>query len=222
MDGHVLANPIGARSAYAPARHAAHHNVYCKLVGEAGWRRLHPAAQRRFSRDAVLAGPVTYRGDMSVEMTGLGRFFAWCGLLFGTPLPIHAMQGGSAEVRVYSDGADGVVYERLLSAAPDRTETVSSTKRPWSSERLLEVTRRGLSMLLAVFEHEGNLVFESRGFGLLIGRYFLRIPDALTPGVCRVIHAPLDSRQFRFTLELDHPRFGRLMTQSGTFEDPEA
>ena len=220
MDGHVLANPIVVTD--APARHASpHHNVYRRLVGEAGWRRLHPAAQRRFSRDAVLAGPITYCGDMSVEMTGLGRLFAWCGVLFGTPLPVHAMQGGVAEVRVYSDGADGVVYERLLSAAPGRSEIVSSTKRPWSSERLLEVTRRGLSMLLAVFEHEGDLVFESRGFGLLIGGRWLRIPAWMTPGTCRVTHAPLDDREFRFTMELDHPRFGRLMTQTGVFVDPE-
>lgn len=221
MDGHALANPIVTLGIPAAASHAAHHEIYRKLVGEAGWRRLHPAAQRRFSRDATLAGPVTYDGNLSVEMTGLGRLFAWCGLLFGSPLPVHAMADGAAEVRVYSDGADGVVYERHLSSALGR-EIVCSTKRPWTSERLLECTRRGLSMLLAVFEDNGNLVFESRGFGLLFGHRYLRIPDWLTPGTCRVTHAPIDHVRFRFTLELDHPRWGRLMTQSGIFVDPEA
>lgn len=219
MDGQVLATTIIRQS--APA-HPSHRDLYRHLLGEAGWHRLHPAARRRFSRDAALAGPVTYRGDLSIAMTLVGRLFAWCGRLFGSPLPVHATERGAAEVRVYSDGADGVVWERRLSPVPGKLEIVRSTKRPWTSERLLECTRRGLSMLLAVFEENGALVFESRGFGLLIGRHWLRIPDLLTPGICRVTHAALDHREFRFTLEIDHPRFGRLMTQSGIFVDPEA
>ena len=222
MDGHALVNPIATDSAPATASHPSHRDIYRQLVGAKGWRRLHPAAQRRFSRDAALAGPVVYRGIMSIRRTMIGWLFAQIARLFGTPLPLGAAEQAAAEVRVFSDGADGVVWERRLSPMPGRLEVVRSTKRPWSSEQLLEVTRRGLSMLLAVFEQDGSLVFESRGFGLLIGKRWLRIPDWLTPGICRVTHTALDDRRFRFTLELDHPRWGRLMTQSGLFDDPEA
>lgn len=222
MDGEALRTGTIAAPAAAALPRPSHHDIYRCLVGEAGWRRLHPAAQRRFSRDAALAGPVTYNGALTVEMTAIGWLFAQVGRLFGTPLPVSASIDAPAEVRVYSDGRDGVVYERHLSPAPDLREIVCSTKRPWTSDRLLECTRRGLSMLLAVFEHDGSLVFESRGFGLLLGGRWLRIPDLLTPGTCRVTHTPLDARRFRFTLELDHPRWGRLMTQSGVFLDPEA
>jgi len=52
MDGHVLANPIVTTDAPAPARRAAHHDVYRKLVGEAGWRRFLATASRDgFARD---------------------------------------------------------------------------------------------------------------------------------------------------------------------------
>lgn len=222
MDGHVLVNPVVATRPPAAHTHPSHRDLYCQLVGEAGWRRLHPAARRRFSRDAALAGPVVYHGIMAIRRTTIGSLFAQVARLFGTPLPLGAAEHAAAEVRVYSDGADGVVWERRLSPMPGRLEIVRSTKRPWNNERLLEVTRRGLSMLLAVFEHEGSLVFESRGFGLLLGKRWLRIPDWLTPGICRVTHTALDDCRFRFTLELDHPRWGRLMTQSGLFDDPEA
>lgn len=218
MDGEVIVH-AGSLDARHPESHA---RLYRYLTGEAGWHRLHPAIRRRFSRDATMTGPIVYSGALTIERSWVGGLFASLGRVFGSPLPRNAAQDAPAEVRVYSDGGDGIVWERRLSPRPDRLEIVQSTKRPWTNERLLECARHGLSMLLAVFEDRGSLVFESRGFGLLLGRYWLRIPDFLTPGCCRVTHEGIDDRLFRFTLEINHPRWGRVMTQTGIFVDPEA
>jgi hypothetical protein len=47
----------------------------------------------------------------------------------------------------------------------------------------------------------------------------LALPAWLTPGVLTVTHADLGGDQFRFTLEIIHPRLGRLVRQSAVFRE---
>lgn len=182
------------------------------LVGPAGWSRLSPAVHRRFGPGHATA---IYAGRMELRCSRVGRVFAWLARPFGSPLSSVSDGAVPATVRVFDDGAGGMVWERHFD-----THVVRSTKRMDVDGGLLERTDGGLSMGLRVFEDRGALVFESHRFLLMLGRFRLRVPRLLSPGICRVRHTDLGDGLFRFDLDMVHPLWGRTFHQSGMFADP--
>ena len=63
------------------------------------------------------------------------------------------------------------------------------------------------------------LVFRSIDYALQVGPWRLSLPIWLTPGDLTVTHSDLGDGAFRFTLEINHPRFGRLLRQSAVFRE---
>lgn len=188
------------------------------LVGPEGWRRLPDAVQSRF---AAAHADTAYRGALDLHCSAIGRCFAALSAVLGGPLTTLRASGVSAEVRVYGNGRGGVVWERRLHAATQAgVRIVRSTKEPGRHGGLVERTDGGLAMELDVFEEDGALVFRSRRYFLALGRVRLPVPTWLTPGTCRVEHRDLGAGQFRFTLSMVHPWWGRTFHQTGVFADP--
>jgi len=63
------------------------------------------------------------------------------------------------------------------------------------------------------------LLFRSAGYFVQVGRLRFALPGFLTPGVLTVTHSDSGSGEFRFTLEIIHPRFGTLVRQSAVFRE---
>jgi hypothetical protein len=63
------------------------------------------------------------------------------------------------------------------------------------------------------------LLFCSTGYFVQVGRLRLPLPAFLTPGAVTVTHSDCGSGEFRFTLEIIHPRFGALVRQSAVFRE---
>jgi len=187
------------------------------LVGAEGWDRLPAAVRRRFGpehRETV------YAGRMDLHCSPVGRLFAWLSRLVGAPLTHIRRTGVPAYVRVHDDGQGGMVWERRFAVWGQDAARIRSTKERGSDGGLFERTDGGLGMALDVFEHEGALVFQSRRYELVVGRWRLAVPMLLTPGICRVTHTDLGGGRFRFTLEMTHPLWGRTFHQTGVFTDP--
>jgi hypothetical protein len=188
------------------------------LVGSSAWSRLPVAVQRRF---AAGHGETTYDGAMDLHCSGIGRVFAALSWLLGGPLTGVRRSGVPCSVRVRGNAQGGVVWERRFAIGDAQHDAiVRSTKELGPDGRLFERTDGGLGMALAVFEHAGALVFESRRYELVLGTVRLRVPSWMTPGVCRVTHTDLGASRFRFTLEMTHPLWGRTFHQTGVFTDP--
>jgi hypothetical protein len=210
----MTASPIAALPVHATSRRLD----LPTLVGAAAWARLPAAVRRRFGADHRAA---TYVGRMDLHCSPVGRLFALLSRLFGSPLSGATATAVPTAVRVFDDGRGGMVWERSFHAAGEGPpHVVRSTKRPGRDGGLVERTDGGLGMALAVFEHDGALVFESRRFTLKLGRLRLPVPALLTPGTCRVTHTDLGDGLFRFDLEMVHPLWGRTFLQSGVFADP--
>lgn len=192
-----------------------------RLVGPAGWLRLHRDIRRRFEAGHAHR-PVIYRGSMRLERSTVGIVLAAVARLVGGPLPVRAAEDVPTEVRVYSDGEGGVIWERWLRFARGRASCVRSTKRSGPGETLLECVDGGLGMVLTVFEEQGALVFESRSYFLHVAGLRLPIPTFVTPGRCRVTHSAAGRDMFRFTMEMVHPLWGCTFHQTGLFKDPES
>lgn len=183
------------------------------LLGAEAWQRLPSAVRRRF---AAGHPDTRYRGRMSLRCSPLGRLLAGLAWPLKSPLVPHNLDDVAAEVQVRDDGRGGVVWTRRLGA-----QTVCSVKSAHPDGGVLERTRGGLAMALDVFEDDGALVFQSRHYAWCWGPFSLRLPDALSPGTCRVEHRDLGQGRFRFTLSMTHPRWGETFHQSGVFADPE-
>jgi hypothetical protein len=194
------------------------HLDIAALVGPDDWACLAPEIRRRFAPDH---GPVVYRGALTVRRSAIGRVYARIAAVFGRPLPLCAGDDIETEVRVFPDGAGGVVWERWLFRSGHPASCVRSTKAIGRNGRLEEKTDRGLVMALDVFVLDGALVFQSRRYSIeIFGNFRLSIPALLGPGQCRVTHEGLSQEFFRFTLEMRHGLWGRTFYQRGIFLDP--
>jgi hypothetical protein len=187
------------------------------LVGAEGWARLPAAVRRRF---AAAHGDCTYRGTLDLRCSRAGRAYALLARAFGGPLAATEASAIPATVRVRADGHGGVVWERRFHCDPAHDHLVCSTKEIAPDRRLRERVAGGLGMALDVFEDSGSLVFQSRHFVLILGRFSVRVPALLAPGTCRVTHTDLGGGRFRFALDMVHPLWGRTFHQSGVFADP--
>ena len=188
------------------------------LLGTAAWNSLSSAIRRRFAPGHA---DVCYAGDMHLHCSPVGRVFALLGRLLGSPLVGSRAESVPTQVRVSRDGQGGVVWTRQLGeAGQPGSQCVQSTKRLGPAGALEECTDGGLSMDLHVCVEGGALVFYSRRYFFLLGRWRLPLPALLTPGVCRVEHRDEGEGHFRFTLDMVHPQWGRTYHQAGVLADP--
>jgi hypothetical protein len=123
-------------------------------------------------------------------------------------------------VAVTEDAASGgQIWTRICTRKNGFPQVIQSSKRFAGPTGLEEYLGHGISMALHISVEGEALVFRSAGYGLRAGRLRLSLPRWLTPGDLSVTHSDLGGGAFRFTLEIVHPRFGRLVRQSGVFRE---
>ena len=185
------------------------------------WASLPAAIRRRFSKRLSNGATVLYTGEvLETTMSRAGWLLAQAARLIGGPLPLTRNRHVPAVVAVTEDHASrGQVWTRLYGRPGHFAQVVHSCKRFAGPTGLEEYVGFGVSMALRIaVEHEA-LVFHSVSYSLQLGPFRLRLPEWLTPGDLTVTHSDLGGGDFRFTLEIVHPRFGRLLRQSAVFRE---
>lgn len=191
------------------------------LLGGDSWEALPSEVQRRFSKRLSGAEVALYRG-LVVEMrrSRLGWLISQLCRLFGAPLPLNPAAGGAALVSVSEDRASGGQCWTRIYARPDRfPQVIHSAKRFAGPTGLEEYLGRGLGMALRVEPLSDGIAFVSDHYFLSLGRWRLRLPRLLAPGVARVTHRQVAGSSFLFGLELSHPLAGTLIRQEIWFDD---
>ena len=74
-------------------------------------------------------------------------------------------------------------------------------------------------MSLRVLVEDRALIFRSERYFIDLPGFRLTLPDWLTPGILTVSHGATGPYRFRFVLEIQHARFGRLVRQEAEFAD---
>jgi hypothetical protein len=113
----------------------------------------------------------------------------------------------------------GQIWTRICSRRNGFPQVIHSSKRFEGPTGLEEYVGFGVSMGLRIFVENEALLFRSAGYSIRLGRLRLPLPEWLTPGDLTVSHADLGCGAFRFTLEIVHPRFGKLLRQSAVFRE---
>ena len=191
------------------------------LLPDKEWGRLPLAIWRRFSKRFADGETVVYVGTVEqASFTPIGWWLAQLARVLGGPLPTGAETGVPMVVTVTEDAASGgQIWTRICARSNGFPQVIHSAKRFAGPTGLEEYVGYGISMALLIsVEHEA-LVFRSVGYSLQIGPLRLRLPPRLTPGDLTVTHADLGGGTFRFTLEIVHPRFGKLIRQSAVFRE---
>jgi len=188
------------------------------LLGEAAWADLPPRVRARFDAAAHRA-PRSYPGVMDVRLSALGWLFAQLCRPIGTPLAPWNGAGVPVVVHVRSEAGGGIVWERVY-ARPRRRPLVIASRKLAVDGGLMEVTRGGLGMRLALSVETGALVFRSTAYVWRLGPWLVPVPDVLTPGAATVSHRDLGDGRFTFSLSFVHPWAGETVFNAGVFEDP--
>jgi hypothetical protein len=195
---------------------------FAALIGEAGWRGLGLAVRRRFSRHVGDGETVVYEGRViAMHHSRLGSALAAAARLIGGMLPLPGPAGARAVVIVSEDrAAAGQIWTRVYARPGRFPQTVNSVKQFRGPTGLLERLGYGLHMYLDISVENGSLVFRSRGYGLGIGSFMVRMPRVLLPIDCEVRHEPIGETTFDFVLLVSAPIVGTLIHQRCRFADP--
>jgi hypothetical protein len=191
------------------------------LLSDEDWGRLPVAIWRRFSKRFEDGDTVVYIGEVDeATCSRAGWWLVQAARLIGGPLPTGHETHVPMIVTVTEDAASGgQVWTRICARRNGFPQVIHSAKRFAGSTGLEEYVGFGVSMALRIaVEHEA-LVFHSVFYSLQLGPMRLRLPAWLTPGDLTVTHSDLGCGDFRFTLEIIHPRFGRLIRQSAVFRE---
>jgi hypothetical protein len=190
-----------------------------RLVGDAAWSELPAQAQARFDAASHHVAR-EYPGAMNVRMNWLGWIFAQATRLIGAPLAPWPADDVPVVVSVRPQPGGAILWERAY-AYPGRPRlTIASRKAAAPDGSLLEITRGGLGMRLAVSVEAGALVFRSNAYFWRVGAIDLPIPLLLTPGRACVVHRDLGRGRFHFALSFVHPLAGESFRNAGDFRDP--
>jgi Domain of unknown function (DUF4166) len=196
------------------------HRFHALLPDDA-WGRLPVAVWRRFSKRLADGKTVVYVGEIEESFhSRAGWWLAQLARLIGGPLPTGMETRVPIIVTVTEDVASGgQVWTRICARSDGFPQVIHSAKRFAGPTGLEEYIGCGVSMALRLaVEHEA-LLFHSAGFFISIGRYRLALPERFSPGALTVSHADLGGGNFRFTLELVHPRHGLLLRQAAIFRE---
>jgi hypothetical protein len=194
---------------------------YRALVGEPAWRQLPQAVQRRFDRLLAPGESALYVGEVaSTTLTNVGWVWAQVARVLGAPLPLRVLTRTAAAVVVTADCSEHTQLWTRIYHEPGRLpQVVRSMKSFAGPTGLEERVGGGIGMALTVSVEARALVFRSAGYFWRCGRVRVPLPMWLTPGCIEVVHREERTGRFSFTLNVEHPWFGRIVHQVAFFKD---
>jgi hypothetical protein len=191
------------------------------LLSDENWERLPVRTRSRFSKRLAGGETTVYVGTMvKASFSRLGWALAQAARLIGGPLPTGRDVGVPFIVTVTEEVATGgQIWTRVCARRHRFPQVIHSSKRFSGPTGIEEYIGHGLSVALDILVENGALVFRSVGYFLGLGRRRFRLPDWIMPGTLTVAHTDLGDGTFIFTLELVHPRLGRLIDHAALFRD---
>jgi hypothetical protein len=195
---------------------------FAKLAGPNAWAGLRPAVRKRFGKRLQGGASVAYQGRVvSMQMNRAGRILATAARLIGAPLPYDlSCVDQPAVVTVTEDIAgSGQFWIRQYGRKAGFPQVIHSSKRFAGPTGLEEYIGYGIGMALKVSVEKQDLLFKSDHYFVQFFGRRLRLPRALSPGALVIGHHDMGNGQFRFSLDLRHRLFGRMIFQDAIFND---
>ena len=191
------------------------------LLGEADWAALPAPIRRRFSKRLAGGNTAVFVGEViETRMSRAGWWLAQAARLIGGPLPVSRDAHMASVVTVTEDiAASGQHWTRLYARRSGFPHIVHSSKRFDGPTGLEEYVGYGVGMALTIHVEESALIFRAAHYFLQIGCWRIRLPRWASPGSLSVTHAELGDGRFLFTLDITHPRLGRLIRQTAAFQE---
>lgn len=193
-----------------------------KLLGAQDWNALPAAVRARFGKRVKGGQSTIYKGYVvKTEMNRAGRLFGQMLRLVGAPLPLDGDNADAPAVVTVTEDADykGQFWSRQYGNKHGFPQIIQSSKQFSGPTGLEEYIGYGIGMTLRLAVEDEALAFYSdRYFLRLMGQSYL-LPKWLSKLALRVGHADHGDGWFEFSLELEHPWFGKLMDQRAMFRD---
>lgn len=194
---------------------------FMALLGAAGWARLPEAVRKRFSHRYAPGLSVSYAGEIAeCRLSRAGWLLAQLARVIGAPLPLDRGGGQAAVVTVTEHApSGGQVWTRVYARSNGFPQVIHSAKQFAGPTGLEEYLGLGIGIALQVAAGAEGIVFLGDHYFVRLGKWRLRLPRWLEPGLLRIDHIDHGDGSFSFVLNLAHPLLGELIHQRGEFRD---
>ena len=195
-----------------------------KLLGAKDWNALPAAVRARFSKRVKGGESTIYKGYVvRTEMNRAGRLFANLLRSVGAPLPLDRHNADAPAIVTVTEDADykGQFWSRQYGNEHGFPQIIQSSKQFSGPTGLEEYIGYGIGMTLRLAVEGEALAFYSDSYFLRVMGKRLLLPKWVSKLALRVGHADHGDGWFEFSLELEHPWFGKLMDQRVMFRDSE-
>ena len=199
----------------------ARDDRFRSLLGERQWHKLPHPIRKRFSKSLKAGEWALYRGFVDyTKYSRTGWLLAQLCRLIGAPLPICGAPNTPALVAVCdTPGKTAQIWTRIYGRPDNFHQVIHSKKRFAGPTGLEEYVGYGVGMALTVEVVDEAMVFRSAHYFLQVFNQRFRLPQFLTPGRMEIVHREEGGGRFSFTLNLNHPWAGLLVSQRAIFEE---
>lgn len=191
--------------------------IFQSIFGEQ-WASLPPVLQAHYANRGYCSDKVTVEGLMRVEMSALARILSPMMRLTGTLAPYEG-QGIPVTVHFESEPTNNAFcFNRIFHYPGLKPFRFRSRMVPVGDNRVVEFMRSGFGWY-ASYDYDGQKVLMKHlGYKIkILGKVFsLPLEPFLGEGYAE--EEALSDEEFRMSMEIWHPWFGKVYAYSGTFK----
>ncbi|MCC2637077.1 MAG: hypothetical protein K0Q68_796 [Moraxellaceae bacterium] len=189
--------------------------LFRKKLGD-DWNSAPSHIQARFNQDLPPGTSVRYEGRMQVSATLPGKFLGWLMMRTGALMPYEG-EDVPVFIEVWTD-EEKTVHKRRTYSFPGKPPFVFQSRMQLLDDgRIAEHVGGGLGMYVSLRCDSAGLHFTDAGYFMQVATIRLPLPSALGPGRVVLAHLDVGAEEFDVKIDISHPLFGKLFTQSGRF-----
>lgn len=182
------------------------------------WQELPLVMHKHYANRAYSDDVTIMEGTMSIESSKYAKLLSPAFRLLGTLVPYEAIDIPVTVKALSSPDSVQYIFDREFRFKTRAAHRFHSAMEHYKNNEVIEFMRFGIGWKSAFFWEDGKVVLKHRGYVWRIFGLTLPLPVTWVIGSGSAYETPLSGDEFRMSMQIDHPLFGKIYGYHGTFK----